>query len=274
VHRRHLLISLTTTLLPATMHAAEPGRAPLVQTLSAPGELPLLLTVPHDGEAFIGLTPARTQGTLLRDLGTRPLAEQTAQALARLTGGQRPALVVALAHRKFVDVNRSEAEGTESSDAAQAWRSYHAEVAAQVADLRKRFPNGALMVDVHGQGQVPDTLFRGTRNGQTARALVQRLGPAALQGPRSLMGELAARGYTVAPAVQDTLSAEDPRFSGGHTVATYGSHQPDGIDAIQLEVGSALRQRQARLPDDLAAALLAFMRYAGYLPANAQAPGA
>ncbi len=136
----------------------------------------------------------------------------------------RPAVVVvvALAHRKYVDVNRSEAEGTESSDA------------------------------VPGQAQLPDTIFRGTRHGRKARALIKHLGPVALPGPHSLTGELAARGCTVAPLMQDTLSAEDYCFLGGHTVASCGSHQPEGIDAIQLE----------------------FIRYAGYLPANAHTPGA
>lgn len=254
-----LLPALVPTLVPTT--AAANDAAALV--IHQPGNLPLVLTVPHDGDQPVGFTPVRRQGTTVRDIGTRPVAEQVADLLAQQLG-QRPCVVIARFSRRFVDANRSEAEALESDSALPAYRAYHAAVASCVAQARAQHPQGALLVDVHGQGQEPTVLFRGTRGGLTTRALLDRLGPAALQGPDSLIGRLAAKGYTVHPSVGSDSLREDPRFAGGHTVATYGSHQPDGIDAIQLELGRDQRQNP-QLPKDLADALAAVLRQQGTL---------
>lgn len=258
--RRALLLALCLPALATLAAAYEPADVVLHQ----PGTLPLVLTAPHDGDLPLGMTPVRSQGARVRDIGTAALTEQVAQRLqARL--GQRPCVVVARFSRRFLDANRPEADALESDSALPAYRAYHAAVADCVAQARARHPQGALLVDVHGQGQASDTLFRGTRAGLTARSLLARHGPAALQGPQSLIGLLAAKGYTVHPAVGAASLAEDPRFAGGYTVATYGSQQAGGIDAIQLEFG--LQQRQSpQLADDLADALAGFLRAHGYLP--------
>jgi hypothetical protein len=52
-------------------------------------------------------------------------------------------------------------------------------------------------------------------------------------------------------------------------VRTYGSDQRDGIDAIQLELGTNLR-RDAGLIDDLAAAIVAYFK--AYLVAGNRGP--
>lgn len=232
--------------------------------IHTPGTLPLVLTVPHDGDQPLGFTPVRRQGTLLRDLGTRPVTEQVADRLAQRLG-QRPCVVIARFSRRFLDANRSEAEAMDSDSALPAYRAYHAAVASCVAQARTQHPQGALLVDVHGQAQEPSVVFRGTRGGVTAQALVARMGPAALQGPDSLIGLLAARGHAVHPPIGSDGLREDPRFAGGHTVATYGSHQNGGIDAIQLELGRDQRLNP-RLPQDLADALATVLVQQGYLP--------
>ncbi|MCA3180506.1 MAG: N-formylglutamate amidohydrolase [Burkholderiaceae bacterium] len=237
---------------------------PAGTVLAAAGTLPLILTVPHDGADALGWIAARTRGAVVRDVGTRSLAERVASVLERRTG-RRPYLVVALFSRRYLDANRPEQDAMESPDALPAYRAYHDRVAAFVSELRAAFPAGALLLDVHGQGDEPGTTFRGTRGGLTTKALLDRHGIAALQGDGSLIGLIAAKGYTVHPAVGSDDLREDRRFAGGHTVATYGSHRPDGIDAIQLEFG---RQHRAdpRLPEDLGDALLAFMSQYGLLP--------
>jgi N-formylglutamate amidohydrolase len=232
---------------------------------ATPGTLPLLLTVPHDGGQSLGAVPPRTRGTVLRDAGTADLAERVAGALHGRTGA-RPFLVVARFSRKFLDANRTEAEAMESDLALPAYLAYHGRIAAYVAELKAMHPQGALMVDVHGQSQAPDTIFRGTRAGLTTQRLLQRFGAAALQGERSLIGLLAARGYQVHPGVGAEHLREDPRYAGGHTVATYGSHHAHGVDAIQLEFGKNTRARP-QLAADVADALLEFMRHHAMLPA-------
>jgi N-formylglutamate amidohydrolase len=225
---------------------------------AAPGELPLILTAPHDGTETVGFVAARTSGATVRDLGTGELAQGTADLIQKKTG-KRPYVVIAKFSRKYVDANRPPEEAIESEAALPAYRAYHDRVTGYIEDIRKRFPAGALLVDVHGQAQEPNAVFRGTRNGMTAKALMARSGPEALLGPKSLIGELAARGYRVSPAPDGSTLEEDRRFSGGFTVFRHGSQRPDGIDAIQLEFGSALRA-QRKLADDFADALIAFMR--------------
>jgi N-formylglutamate amidohydrolase len=140
-----------------------------------------------------------------------------------------------------------------------AYRAYHDQVAAYVAQLRSGFPSGSLLIDMHGQSDEPGTTFRGTRAGLTVRKLLGRFGPSALQGPKSILGQLAKSGYAVDPAPDTESLREDSRFSGGHTVFTYGSHRPDGIDAIQFEFGRQHRSN-SHLPDDFAASIVTFMR--------------
>jgi N-formylglutamate amidohydrolase len=153
----------------------------------------------------------------------------------------------------------------ESPQALPAYRSYHGEIERHVAELRAAFPQGALLLDIHGQSQELQTTFRGTRGGSTVKALVQRHGAAAIQGEKSILGVLASRGLEVNPRVGAPSLEEDRRFAGGHTVHTYGSHRPQGIDAIQLEFGRSQRRRPS-LADDLAEALAVFLTQYGYWP--------
>jgi hypothetical protein len=60
----------------------------------------------------------------------------------------------------------------------------------------------------------------------------------------------------------DAKTKEEPKFNGGHIVRTYGSHTGYAIDAIQLEFGTFLRDkdrdRYAKTAKDLAAAVAVF----------------
>ena len=228
------------------------------------GSLPLILTVPHDGGDYVGHVLVRSKGALVRDVGTRELAERVGDLLEKRLGA-RPYLVVARFNRKFVDANRAEEDALESPDAQPAYRAYHEGVSAFITEMKTRFPAGALLVDIHGQSEEPDAVFRGTRGGLTTRALLKRGGHEALQGTGSLIGRLAAHGYRVVPEVGAAQLRQDPRFNGGYTVLTYGSQHATGIDAIQLEFGRNLRSRP-ELPDALAEAIATFLVDYGYLP--------
>jgi N-formylglutamate amidohydrolase len=254
------------TLLRLALLSCVPGGAFAQESVgwvqASTGTLPLILTVPHDGDRPIPGVPPRTGGERVRDVGTRALAEGIADALETRLGA-RPYLLVALFARRYVDANRPLETALETPEAIPAYSAYRDRLAAFVAEVRERFPEGALLVDVHGHGRDPDLVFRGTRSGLTVRRLVERFGPAALQGPNSLTGALAARGYRIDPAQGGTRLDEGPWFVGGHTVSAYGSHRPEGIDAIQLEFGRALRA-QSRTASDVADALADFLRtYAG-----------
>ena len=166
--------------------------------------------------------------------------------------------------RKYLDANRSQQDAMQSPHALPAYRAYHDQIAAFIAEAKRRFPAGALLVDVHGQADEPDIIFRGTRAGLTTTALLKRFGATALRGENSILGTLETKGYQVHPPVAASSLKEDLRFAGGYTVFAYGSHQPLGIDAIQLEFGVRVHKNM-RLPQDVADALHTFMRQHGML---------
>lgn len=93
--RRTALKAALLLALPRAAGAYDPAGT----VLAAAGTLPLILTVPHDGADALGWIAARTRGAVVRDVGTRALAERVAAVLERRTG-RRPYLVVALFSRR------------------------------------------------------------------------------------------------------------------------------------------------------------------------------
>ena len=239
--------------------------------LTRPGNLPILLTVPHGGASTVPNVPLRNSGTTVTDAYTLETAEAVAKQLERALGAQ-PYFVAARFSRKYIDANRAAAEAYETPAAKPVYDAYHREIARYVAELRERFPQGALLLDIHGQGDAPDVVHRGTRNGATVAALLRRHGNAALTGPDSVPGALAGRGYRVFPPNTPPGNPPEHRgYSGGHTVHLYGSGGPAGIDAIQLELGRALRT-DARFGVALGDAITVFCR--AYLAGEVAAVGA
>ncbi len=257
MHRRYLLFAAFTTAVPGISTAD----SPLV--ISTDGSLPLLLTVPHDGDESIGSVPVRTTGATVRDIGTRPLAEKVASLLEQKLKA-RPRLVIAKFSRKFLDANRAEQDAMQSAEALPTYQAYHKEIARHISELRAAFPQGALLLDIHGQSDDLNTTFRCTRAGLTTKALVQKHGLDAIQGEKSILGGLASKGYNVNPSVGSASPEEDRRFAGGHTVYLYGSHRPQGIDAIQLEFGKNQRTSWS-LAENFSEAITTFLNHYGYL---------
>lgn len=257
MHRRSLVLASVASVLPSIAAAENP------LVISSEGLLPLLLTVPHDGDEPIGSVPVRTTGAMVRDLGTRPLAEKVASLLERQLSA-RPRMVIAKFSRKYLDANRAEQDAMQSAEALPVYQAYHSEIARHVAELRAAFPQGALLLDIHGQSDDLNTTFRGTRSGQTVKALVQKHGIAAIQGEKSILGGLASKGYNVNPSLGATSPEEDRRFAGGHTVYFYGSHRAQGIDAIQFEFGKNQRNSW-NLAEHFAEVIAIFLNHYGYL---------
>jgi N-formylglutamate amidohydrolase len=259
------MLRRSAILLPiaVTLHARSRADDPASLVARSGGSMPLLLTVPHDGDQLVAGVAVRTQGATMRDVGTRDLAERTALLLQERLG-KRPFLVAARFSRKVLDANRAQPEAMESPAMLPAYRAYHDQIAAYIDEIRQTFPGAALLIDVHGQSQEPDVIFRGTRNGLTTKKLLERCGAQALHGERSILGVLAAKGRRVNPAPGQPSLREDARYAGGHTVFTHGSHRPGGIDAVQLEFGRNTRA-DAGLADHVAAALTVFMSDCGLL---------
>lgn len=227
------------------------------------GELPILITAPHGGQATIVGVPERRQRQLqivtARDESTDTLAQKIAGEVERELGA-KPYLVIAKFHRKYADANRPTELAYDSPKAKPHYDAYHAAIASACQQMQKRWGRGILL-DIHGQGVDPIGVFRGTQNHRTVTFLVERFGLLALEGPKSILGQLEAISYRVIPAANTGLD-EDKRFNGGYTVQTYGSHTGSGIDAIQLEFGANLRSesRQDQTARDVGVAVAGFGR--------------
>jgi N-formylglutamate amidohydrolase len=239
-------------LLALPAHAADDAPADLV--LAREGTLPIIITAPHGGrEAIPGVASRDTRGkpsggrgfVTVTDTGTDRLALGIAAEIKALTG-REPYLVIARFGRKYVDPNRPPEIGVESPAARPYYDFYHQSVRRFIDEIRSKYPAG-LLVDVHGQKKDPRVVMRGTQNGRTVARLLERAGAAAVTGPSGIFGELAANGFDVYPAndVPPGGTSENGGYSGGYTVGNYGSHTPDGIDAVQMEFGTRYRQKTA-----------------------------
>jgi len=233
------------------------------------GEVPVILSVPHGGRTALPEIPERRGAGVpmfvtIRDENTLELAEKFAAKLEKKIG--KPYFVIARFDRKFVDVNRPPEGGYESDKAKPYYESYHKALVTATAQVKKDWGRG-LLLDLHGQATDLDAIYRGTSDGKSVKALLDRFGKAALTGEKSVFGQLAKQGVKVIPAT-DSDDKEDRFFSGGHIIRTYGSHDGNAIDALQIELGGRLRLK--RNLDDTAEKLAEAVRVFAkeYLPAE------
>jgi N-formylglutamate amidohydrolase len=263
-------LSVLATLLVASQAWADEKPDLDKFLLRQKGELPIILSAPHGGKDQLpgvderhGL--AADQFVIVRDTGTLELAEKLSKALEKEFGA-KPYLVAAKFERKQIDANRPAMDAYESDLAKPYYEAYHAALKSYCTEVRKAWGRG-LLIDLHGQAAKADTIFRGTQNLKTVAALKTRFGMKAIIGPDSLLGALKDLGYTSYPAPEDLPDTkENPRFSGGYIVGTYGSDAGTNIDAIQLELGGDHRvlRAQEKFAKDLTTALRKFHKQ--YLP--------
>jgi N-formylglutamate amidohydrolase len=266
--RQYLIIAV---LLLAGEAWAQEKTDPLRLVTVWAGTLPIVLSAPHGGrEPIPGIPVRRGQGvarfTTERDGNTAELAEQVAMTLSSQIGA-RPFLIVARFERKYVDANRAPGDAYENSNARPYYEAYHRALEEACDRVRNRWGRG-LLLDLHGQGVEKETIFRGTANGKSVADLARRFGREAITGGKSILGHLALKGYRIVP---NTGADPERRYTGGYTTLTYGSHRGTGIDAIQLELGTSLRQRTnlMRTAADLAEAIAIFATE--YLPPTSKA---
>jgi N-formylglutamate amidohydrolase len=263
-----LIVLLLSVAWPLALFAADEQFARERLLTVWAGALPIVISAPHGGREPLAGVPPRTgvgvsQFVTGRDTRTDELAENIAVKLAR-TLGAKPFLIVAHIERKFLDPNRPRNAAYESEHVKAHYDAYHHALAQACRRVRAEWGRG-LLLDIHGEGSDAEAIFRGTGNGQTVESLTDRFGVEALNGAKSIIGQLAQRGYKVFPTA--TKSEKELRYAGGFIVQSYGSHKRDGIDAMQLEFGTSLRERSLldRTATDVADAVAVFAR--AYLPA-------
>lgn len=215
------------------------------------GDLPIVVSAPHGGTLKIpGVEPRQGEGLagggagfrVVRDGGTEELALEVVRQIAKRMNG-KPSFAISRVHRRYVDFNRPIGIAVESPKTQVVYDQYHAELNTAVRRIRDKFPFG-LLIDIHGQGKSAKTLYRGTSNGLTVSGVKAKAGSQFVHGVNSLTGLLKQRGWTVHP--DPFTGKEQSGYTGGYIVRTYGSHQPKGIDAIQLELGADFRKATVR----------------------------
>ncbi len=205
------------------------------------GDIPILLTVPHGGYDKLDDASLRKVGVFKADLYTFELAESINFYIQKKIG-KKINIVAAKFSRKYIDANRPKEDAfkQESAEAQFLYNMYHQSIKNIIKNLKIKYPQGSLLIDLHGQSKYPDSICRGTQDGKTITKLIKKCGSEGIIGTNSILGYLQSKDYKILPT--DFLTTlEDPHFNGGYTVGQYGSHTSNGIDAIQLEVGIDIR---------------------------------
>ena len=267
--RLFLFVSLAV-VTSTSIRAAEPSD-PLIDV--GRGTLPIVISAPHGGSTDVPGVPGRVNVNAERfvtgiDGNTRELAHKIFAEIEKQLGG-KPYYVVARFKRRNLDANRTAEHSYEVPEAKFYYDAYHGTLAEFCREVQNKYGTG-LFIDVHGQGAYPDDILVGTVGGETVKLLRQRHGDEALVGRNGVVGFLQAAGLETMPELNSS-EFNLPRYNGGYTVQTYGSHKAEGIDAVQFEYGSSFRKAE-KLDDTAKRTVAAIAKfYAAYLPKKAQA---
>ncbi len=260
-----VLLLVLLGLLPGSVTAHKESKPEDFVTVQK-GTLPIIVSAPHGGRKKVPDVPERlgigvANFTTVLDTNTSELTEKFVAELQTHLDG-KPWVVIARFERKYLDVNRAREQSYESDKAKPYYDAYHEPLEAACKAVKEKFGRGILL-DIHGQGEFPGAICRGTQNGKTVSLLRERFGSTSVTGKKSILGLLQRSGYKILPSCDaDPKTKEEAKFSGGYIVGNYGSHTGYGIDAIQLEFGSYLREKDkdkyARTASDLADAVAIF----------------
>ena len=206
-------------------------------------------------------TACRCSATVVKDLNTQELAVELRQALCDRFGGQCPAAVVNLLHRRKLDANRPVDEATFGDpEAVDAYNAYHGDIADERAAIA---PGKGLYIDIHGHGHSiqraelgylvsADELNSGNPIDPTTTSIrdlalvVGGVFDRLLRRDISFGGFLEAEGFAAVPSPSDLGPGTASYFSGGYSTETHGSVYGGGVDGIQIESPSSFRELPTR----------------------------
>ena len=173
---------LTSSLL-SSAHSAmyNPNVTELVQFIE--GDLPILILVPHGGMELAWGIPARNNinkpvanFSFYSAVWTYEIAMTINRTLQRLSGGKRPYMVLNLAHRRYLDMNREDSEAYEVQlNAPRIYWEYHDMVRTYINRMNILFAN-PILIEITGHSDMPDLILRRTLNGVSVAKMVKRVG--------------------------------------------------------------------------------------------------
>jgi N-formylglutamate amidohydrolase len=236
------------------------------------GNLPLIISVPHGGRLEPTEIPDRDcEGCVyVQDSYTLELARQIKDAVVRQTGCY-PHVVCNLLHRKKLDMNRDISEATDSNATLDVyWKDYQGFIDSAKANIRQRFGKG-LFIDLHGHGHTKQRIEFGyllygsqLRESDSVMNTANRIRVSSIRnlvsnnvggrshaelirGQHALGTLFADRGFPGVPSKQDPFPLTgDDYFNGGYNTLEHGSNPGGTIDAIQMELYSAIRFNTAQ----------------------------
>ncbi len=215
------------------------------------GTLPIIISVPHDGDLQIDNVAERnnTTGSVYfskaQDTYTKQIALEISENLEKRTG-KKPFLVIDLLSRKYMDANRNVSDAYEDSRVKKVYAQYNQNLTSAIEKVGKGNQTGVL-VDLHGQSQLPEDLYIITLNGKSMEKSKEE----------SLRQFLQSKGYVV------SLSNPEKFEISGIIIDRFGKHRENGIDAFEIEVQKSIRYdktRREKFVKDFSEALLFFTK--------------
>jgi hypothetical protein len=146
------------------------------------GSLPILIVAPHGGTELVqGIASRRNVNRPVSNFSyygsiwTREICVQISNVIKRLSG-ETPYMVLNLAHRRYVDVNREESDAYESNlNAPRIYWEYHDFINEYVNRMNVLYEN-PILIEISGQSDLPDLIVRRTLNGRTVKRLTEAVG--------------------------------------------------------------------------------------------------
>lgn len=231
------------------------------------GNVPLILSVPHGGRLEPSELPDRDclDCVYAMDTYTQELARKIREEYFRQTGCY-PHVVYNLLHRKKLDMNRDSIEAADSnSKTGEYWLAYHDFINAAKTTIIQTFGKG-LFIDLHGHAHTKQRIEYGyllygsqLREADSVLNTAKRVSVSSirnlvpnnlqnishaelLRGSQALGTLFADRGFPGVPSRQDQFPlADDDYFNGGYNTLVHGSRTSGTMDAIQMELYSAIR---------------------------------
>lgn len=197
------------------------------------GTLPVVISVPHGGTEALSEVPDLPWGSGAVEVETLELA-RAIQAELQTRTGQRARLVASLASRKQVDPDRPARDAYHHPLAGAVYARYHEALAAAVQTARSQSPEGALLVDLHGQSAEVGAVLRQTRNGSSADLDL-------LHGPGGFLAALNGTGIALTPSQSKIPELSEPE--SGYILEMFGKEATGGVQAVHLAFGMSFRAR-------------------------------
>lgn len=232
-----------------------------------PGNLPIILSVPHGGYLVPDSFPDRLcEGcAYVSDAYTQELGREIREFFYSKTGCL-PHLITNLLHRKKLDMNRNMVFATDSNPKLDTyWKDYHNFIDSAKKTILQNYGKG-LFLDLHGHGHTKQRIELGyllfdseLRESDSMLNTAQRIKVSSIRnlannsisksfhaelirGDYALGSFLEDKGYPSVPSMKDPYPlTDDPYFNGGYNTLNHGSNPGGTIDAIQLELYSAIR---------------------------------